>query len=48
MKQYDLQVTFHSDGWFLLHCLVALLNNGRLTPPAKEQRKSLSTLIVPE
>lgn len=48
MKQYDLQFTFHSDGWFLLHCLVALLNNGRLTPPAKEQRRALSTLIVPE
>ena len=47
VKEYELQFLFHSDGWFLLHCIVALLNNGKLKPPTKEQKKSLTTLIVP-
>ena len=46
VKEYKLQFLFHSDGWFLLHCIVALLNNGKLKPPTKEQKKSLTTLIV--
>ena len=46
VKEYELQFLFHSDGWFLLHCIVALLNNGKLKPPTKEQKKSLTTLIV--
>ena len=46
VKEYELQFLFHSDGWFLLHCIVALLNNGKLKPPTKEQRKALTTLIV--
>ena len=45
-KAYELQFIFHADGWFLLHCIVALLNNGKLKPPTKEQRKALTTLIV--
>ncbi len=45
-KEYELQFLFHSDGWFLLHCLVALLSNGKLKPPTDDQRKALTTLIV--
>ena len=46
-KAYELQSLFHCDGWFLLHCIVALLNNGKLTPPTEEQRKALTTIILP-
>ena len=45
VKEYELQFIFHSDGWFLLHCIVALLNNGKLKPPTADQKKSLSTII---
>ena len=45
-KEYELQFLFHSDGWFLLHCIVTLLNNGKLKPPTEGQRKALTTLIV--
>ncbi len=47
IKEYESQFIFHSDGWFLLHCIVTLLNNKKLKLPTKEQRKVLSTLIVP-
>ncbi len=47
VMKYELQFLFHSNGWFLCHCITALLNNGKLRPPTKNQRKSLSTLIVP-
>ena len=47
VKEYELQFLFHCDGWFLLHCIVTLLNNGKLTPPTEEQKKALTTLIVP-
>lgn len=46
IKQFELQYVFHSDGWFLLHCIVTLLNNGKLKLPTEEQRKALTTLIV--
>ena len=46
VKEYELQFLFHFDGWFLLHCIVTLLNNGKLKPPTEEQKKSLTTLIV--
>lgn len=46
IKAYELQFVFHADGWFLLHCIVALLNNGKLKPPTQEQRKALTTLVV--
>jgi len=46
MKEYELQSVFHADGWFLLHCIVTLLNNGKLKPPTEEQKKSLTTLII--
>ena len=47
VKEYELQFLFHSDGWFLLHCIVSLLNNGKLKPPTEGQKKSLTTLIIP-
>lgn len=47
VKKYELQFVFHADGWFLLHCLLALLQNGKLRLPTENQRKSLSTLICP-
>ena len=47
VKEYELQFLFHSDGWFLLHCIVTLLNNGKLTPPTEDQKKSLTTIILP-
>lgn len=46
MKAYELQFVFHSDGWFLVHCITALLKNGKLKEPAEGQRKSLMTLIA--
>lgn len=46
VKEYELQFLFHSDGWFLLHCITALLRNGKLQEPAEGQRKTLTTLIV--
>ena len=47
VKEYELQFLFHSDGWFLLHCIVALLNNGKLKPPTEEHKKALTTIILP-
>ena len=47
VKAYELQSVFHLDGWFLLHCIVTLLNNGKLKPPAEEQKKALTTIILP-
>ncbi len=46
-KAYELQFVFHTDGWFLLHCITELLENGKLKKPTQGQRKVLSTLIVP-
>ena len=47
VKEYELQYVFHSDGWFLLHCIRALLDSGRLKEPEEHQRKALMTLILP-
>ncbi len=47
VKEYELQFVFHDDGWFLVHCITALLKSGKLKPPTEEQKKSLTTLIVP-
>ena len=47
VKEYELQSLFHCDGWFLLHCIVALLNNGKLKQPTEVQRKALTTIIFP-
>ncbi len=46
IREYELQFLFHSDGWFLLHCIKTLLNNGKLKEPTEGQRKSLTTLIA--
>lgn len=46
--EYELQFIFGSDGWFLLHCIVALLDAGKLRLPKEEQRKVLMTLIFPK
>lgn len=48
IMKYELQFTFYSDGWFLLHCIVALLNNGKLKLPTEDQKSILTTLILPE
>ena len=47
IKEYELQFLFHDDGWFLLHCIVTLLNNGKLKLPTEGQKKALTTLIMP-
>jgi len=44
--EYELQFVFYSDGWFLLHCIIALLNNGKLKPPTEGQKKALTTIIL--
>jgi RNA polymerase sigma factor (sigma-70 family) len=48
MQSYGLQYIFYSDGWFLLHCMKELVNNGKLKLPTEKQRKSLTTLILPK
>ncbi|MBQ7360177.1 MAG: sigma-70 family RNA polymerase sigma factor [Lachnospiraceae bacterium] len=48
ITEYELQYTFHSDGWFLLHCINTLVQNGKLKQPTEGQRKSLMTLIFQE
>lgn len=47
IKEYELQFTFHSDGWFILHCIKALINSGKLKEPTENQKKCISTLIAP-
>ncbi len=47
MRKFGLQFLFFADGWFLLHILKALAADGRLAPPAPEQRQALTTLILP-
>ncbi len=46
VQAYELQFVFHSDGWFLIHCITALLKNGKLKVPTEGQRKSLIKLIT--
>ena len=47
MQKFGLQYIFFSDGWFILHCLKELVNHGKLKLPTEEQKKSLTTIIVP-
>lgn len=47
MQKYGLQYTFFSDGWFILHCMKELVKNGKLQIPTEAQRKSLTTIIIP-
>ncbi len=48
VKAFELQHVFHSDGWFLLHCIKALLASGYLIPPTEAQRKTVTMVICPE
>ena len=48
VREYELQSIYYADGWFLVHCIVELLRNGKLQEPTEEQRKSLTTLITKE
>ena len=45
---YNLQYLFSSDGWFLLHCLKALVASDKLQIPKESQRKALTTVIMPK
>ena len=47
MKAYGMQYIFYSDGWFILHCMKELVENGKLKLPTEEQKKALTTVIVP-
>ncbi len=47
-QEYFLQHFSYCDGWFLLHCIKALLNNNKLQLPTKGQKRALTTLIVNE
>ncbi len=47
-RAFELQYVFHSDGWFLLHCIEHLLRVGKLTPPTEEQKRAVTTLIFSE
>ncbi len=44
-REYELQFLFSCDSWFILHCVKALLEEGKLKIPAEEQKKAISTLI---
>lgn len=48
VKEYELQFAFEADGLFLLHCIKALLDNGKLTLPTENQKRTVSTLIYPQ
>lgn len=43
MQRFALQYIFFSDGWFILHCLKELVNNGKLKLPTQEQKKCLAS-----
>jgi len=45
-QSYCLQFIFHSDGWFILHCLKNLINSGKLKLPTEEQRRSLTAVVI--
>lgn len=45
MRMYGLQYIFHSDAWFILHCLKVLVHNGKLSLPTEEQKSTLTTVL---
>lgn len=47
-RQFGHQYIFYSDGWFILHCLKTLTENGKLKLPSEEQKKALTTVIITE
>ena len=46
VKEYELQFLLHNDPRFLLHCIHALMDSGKLKEPTAGQRKTLSTIIT--
>jgi len=40
VEEFELQSVFSADGWFLMHCLQALLKSGKLKEPTEGQRKA--------
>ncbi len=48
MQGYVLQYMFYVDGWFVLHCMKVLVNNGKLKLPTEDQRRALSMIIIHE
>ena len=48
MMKHNMQYIYYSDGWFILHCLKTLVENGKLRLPRQDQRQSLTTVIVGE
>lgn len=46
VKEFELQFLLHDDPRFLIHCIHALMDNGKLKEPTEGQRKALSTLIA--
>lgn len=48
VEEFELQFVFHSDGCFLLQCIMTLLRNGKLKEPTKGQRGALMTVIAPD
>lgn len=42
----ELQSLFQSDAWFIPHCLVTLVQNGRLKEPEEEQKNALTKIIL--
>jgi len=46
VKEYELQFLLHNDPRFLLYCIHALMDSGKLKAPTAGQRKALSTLIT--
>jgi len=48
MMKHNMQYVYYSDGWFILHCMKTLVENGKLQLPREDQRQSLTTVIVGE
>ena len=46
MRMYGLQYIFHSDAWFILHCLKELVDNGKLALPTEKQKQALTTVLL--
>ena len=46
VEAFELQFVFHSDGWFLCHCIMTLLNSGKMKVPTQGQKKAMTTLIT--
>lgn len=46
VKEFELQYMFHDDARFLLHCMLELLESGKLTELPQGQRKAACTLIA--